>query len=145
MQQSISFQVHIIGRKVLNNFENDLKLIYDEHLDVKYHANITAFKTTNKALESGALEKLIENIFFAKNEVFSIFFQQLYIKIFFFFKVLDDERTMISKPVGFLELIKNAWESTTDKVLIVSILSLVSLVLIFGFIGLICVYIKRCK
>ncbi len=60
---------------MLNNFENDLKLIYDEHLDVKYHANITAFKTTNKALESGVLEKLIEDIFFAKNEVFSIFFQ----------------------------------------------------------------------
>ena len=67
---------------MLNNFENDLKLIYDEHLDVKYHANITAFKTTNKALESGVLEKLIEDIFLQKMRYFPFFFNSFILKYF---------------------------------------------------------------
>ena len=60
---------------MLDNLKKDLTVISENQFDVKYHPNMTVFRTTNDALASGTLEQLIEDIFSKKVEVFIICFK----------------------------------------------------------------------
>lgn len=60
---------------MLDNLKKDLTVISEKQFDVKYHANMTVFRTTNDALASGTLEQLFEDIFSKKVEVFIICFK----------------------------------------------------------------------